>query len=149
YLDEVVFPNVIEGTKKAGRDRRDIAMSTTAFVIMGKNEEEIEAAKAPVRQQISFYASTRTYKGVLDAHGWGDTCMRLNEKAAKGEWAGMADEITDDMLEVYAVTGTYDDIAEKLKRKYRGYLDRLAFYIPYRRDRGDAVWRRIVEAFNG
>ena len=53
--------------------------------------------------QIAFYASTRTYVGVLEAHGWGETCTRLNEKAAKGDWGGMASLITDEMLDVYAV----------------------------------------------
>jgi probable F420-dependent oxidoreductase len=149
YLDEVVLPNVDKGLAKSGRRRQQIAMSTTAFVITGANEAEIEAAKAPVRQQISFYASTRTYKGVLDVHGWGDACLRLNEKAAKGDWTGMADEITDEMLEVYAVNGTYDVIGERVKEKYRNYLDRVAFYIPFARGRDESRWRAIVEAFNG
>lgn len=149
YLDEVVYPNVEKGLAKGGRRREQIAMSTTAFVITGANEAEIEAAKAPVRQQISFYASTRTYKRVLDVHGWGDVCLRLNEKAAKGDWAGMAGEITDEMLDVYAVSGTYDVIAERVKEKYRNYLDRVAFYIPFARGRDERRWRAIVEAFNG
>src|SRR5208282_3229868 len=61
----------------------------------------------------TFYASTRTYKVVLDMHGWGEVSARLNEKAAKGDWGGMAQEITDEMLDTYAVVGSYDDIAEK------------------------------------
>jgi probable F420-dependent oxidoreductase len=148
YLDEVVYPNVEKGLRKAGRQRRDIAMSTTAFVITGANEQEVEAAKAPVRQQISFYASTRTYQVVLDTHGWGETCLRLNEKAAKGDWAGMANEITDEMLEVYAVSGTHDVIADKVKAKYKNYLDRVAFYMPFTPGRDDARLREIVRAFN-
>ena len=149
YLDETVFPNLRKGLQKAGRRREDVAMSTTAFVITGANRDEIEAAKWPVRQQMSFYASTRTYKRVLDAHGWGDTCLRLNEKAAKGDWAGMAAEITDEMLEVYAVTGTYDEIAERVKAKYQGYLDRVTFYLPFMRGRDEDRWRAIARAFNG
>jgi probable F420-dependent oxidoreductase len=148
YLNDVTMPNIERGLQKSGRQRSDVAMSSTAFVIAGNNRDEIEAAKGPVRQQISFYASTRTYIGVLEAHGWGETCYRLNEKAAKGDWAGMAQEITDEMLEVYAVTGTYDEIAEKVKKKYAGYLDRVAFYFPFHA--GDRErWRKIVAAFNG
>jgi probable F420-dependent oxidoreductase len=148
YLDEVTVPNVKKGLAKTGRKSTDCAMSTTAFVITGKNDEEIEAAKAPVKQQIAFYASTRTYSGVLEVHGWGDTSNRLNEKAAKGDWGGMADEITDEMLEVYAVTGKYEEIAGKIQTKYKGYLDRLAFYFPFAPNDG-RPWREWVEAFNG
>jgi probable F420-dependent oxidoreductase len=148
YLDEVVYPNLEKGLRKAGRKRSQVAMTTTAFVITGANEAEVEAAKAPVRQQLSFYASTRTYSGVLEAHGWGDASARLNEKAAKGDWGGMASEITDEMLEVYAVTGKYDEIAGKIKARYDGYLDRVAFYFPFSANDG-RPWREIIEAFNG
>jgi probable F420-dependent oxidoreductase len=149
YLNEVVVPNIRRGASKAGRRPRDCALSTTAFVITGANEDEVEAAKEHVRQQISFYASTRTYIGVLEAHGWGETCYRLNEKAAKGDWAGMASEITDEMLEVYAVAGTYEEIADKVKAKYDGILDRVAFYTPFAPGHQDTQWRKIVRAFNG
>ena len=148
YLHEIVLPNITRGIEKARRRREDIVLSTSAFVIAGANRDEIERAKMAVRQQIAFYASTRTYKGVLDAHGWGDTCTRLNDKAAKGDWAGMADEITDEMLDVYAVTGTYDEIADKLKARYAGILDRLSLYLPFVPGQQDAHWRELVRAFN-
>jgi probable F420-dependent oxidoreductase len=128
YLHETVIPNVEAGAAKTGRSRATVTFSTTAFVVMGKNRDEVERNRAAVRQQIAFYASTRTYIGVLEAHGWGETCMRLNEKAAKGDWAGMASLITDEMLDVYAVQGTYDEIPDLLKKKYTGVIDRLGFY---------------------
>jgi len=146
YLDEVTMPNIQRGLEKAGRRRQDIAISTTAFVITGNDRDEIEAAKGAVRQQISFYASTRTYRGVLEAHGWGETCQRLNQKVAKGDWADMGQEITDEMLEVFAVTGTYDEIADKVKKKYEGYLDRVMFYFPFTAG-GEARWRKIIATF--
>jgi probable F420-dependent oxidoreductase len=149
YLRETIFPNIELGLAKAGRKRRDIALASTAFVITGRNSDEIEAAKAPVRQQISFYASTRTYSGVLEAHGWGATCERLNEKVAKGDWGGMADEITDEMLDVFAVTGTHAEIGAKVRAKYAGVLDRLGYYMPYRPGTDDAIYRQAIEALRG
>jgi probable F420-dependent oxidoreductase len=147
YLDTAVMPNIRKGLEKAGRQRADIALSSAVFVVTGENAKEIEAAKGPVRQQISFYASTPAYVGVLETHGWGDTARRLTELSKRGDWSAMGDEITDDMLEVYAVTGTYDEIAEKVKRKYDGYLDRVSFYFPI--SAGDAErWRKLVRAFN-
>jgi probable F420-dependent oxidoreductase len=128
YLRTVFFPNFERGLAKAGRTRADVALSTTAFIVTGKTRDEIERNKGPVRQQIAFYASTRTYIAVLEAHGWGETCLRLNEKAAKGDWAGMASLITDEMLDVFAVQGLIDDIPDLIKRKYTGVIDRLGFY---------------------
>ncbi len=146
YIDETVQPNLQAGLAKSGRQRRDVTLATTAFIITGRNRDEIERAKAPVRQQLAFYASTRTYIVVLETHGWGETSYRLNEKAAKGDWTGMASLITDDMLRVFAVEGTYDEIPGLLKQKYGGVLDRLGFYAPIRPGSDDGVWREMIAA---
>jgi probable F420-dependent oxidoreductase len=128
YLQETLLPNMEQGLAKSGRTRGDLTLATTAFVITGRTREELERAKDPVRTQLAFYAATRTYIGVLEAHGWGETCHRLSEKAAKGDWAGMASLITDEMLDVYAVQGTWDELPGLLRTKYAGVIDRLAFY---------------------
>ncbi len=146
YITETVIPNVQAGLDKSGRQRSAVALATTAFVIAGKNRDEIERAKGAVRQQLSFYASTRTYAGVLEAHGWGETCYQLNEKAAKGDWTGMASLITDEMLAVYAVEGMYDEIPDLLKNKYGRLIDRLGFYAPVRPGADDALWTRLIAA---
>jgi len=147
YLREAVLPRIEEGAKKAGRSRQDVTIATSAFVIMGDSRQEMDELRERVRMQIAFYASTRTYKPVLDAHGWGETGLRLNEKAAKGDWAGMAKEITDEMITEFAVTGAPDEIPGLLKAKYGGLVDRLAFYHPYRPGQHEARWRKIIAAF--
>ena len=146
YLETVVIPNLEKGLVKAGRARADIALSSSIFVITGRTPEEIEAAKVPVRQQIAFYASTPPYVGVLEAHGWGSTGPRLTDLSRRGEWMAMADEITDEMLDVYAVTGHPDEIAEKVRRRYTGYLNRLGFYFPFQASDAER-WAPIVAAF--
>ena len=146
YIRETVLPNVEQGLAKAARKRSDVTLATSAFVITGKDRDEIERVKGGVRQQIAFYASTRTYIGVLEAHGWGETCYRLNEKAAQGDWSGMASLITDEMLEIYAVQGTFDEVPGLLKKKYSGVIDRLSFYSPLRPGADDAMWRRAIAA---
>ena len=149
YLREFVIPHVEEGLKRAGKSRKDFTIFTTAFVIVGRNQEEIERAKAGVRQQISFYASTRTYQVVLDMHGWGDVAPQLNALTAKGDWASMPKLITDEMLDVYAVTGTYENIGDKIQERFDGLLDRVAFYVPYKAAFDDATWRRLCKQLNG
>ncbi len=148
YLTEHLLPEVQEGLEKAGRERSDVTLSTSVFVITGANDAEMERAKDAVRMQIAFYASTRTYIRVLETHGWGETCVRLNEKAAKGDWAGMGREITDEMLEVFAVTAPEDEIAAEVQAKYGDMLDRIAFYTPFRPGADDDRWRRVVRAFH-
>ncbi|MEW5938066.1 MAG: TIGR03617 family F420-dependent LLM class oxidoreductase, partial [Chloroflexota bacterium] len=92
YLREVILPAVEEGLEKEGRKRNDISVSVTAFVASSPEEE------AFAQMQISFYASTPSYRAVMDLHGWGETAEKLSSHAAKGEWAEMPMLITDEML---------------------------------------------------
>lgn len=149
YLNEMVLPNIAAGAAKSGRDASACKLSSSAFVIIGDNEEERKGLKGLAKQQLSFYASTPAYKPVLEVHGWGETQAKLNDKARAGDWGGMADLITDEMLDVYATTGTWDDIAGKLQKKYDGLLDRVAFYVPYRKGDQTERWSKVIRAFNG
>ena len=106
YLQEHVLPNIMQGAAKTGRSRHDIALVSAVFVITGDSAQELAEVRDKVRMQIAFYASTRSYWPVLETHGWGDVGRQLNRMAAQGDWHGMARAITDEMLDVYAVTGT-------------------------------------------
>ncbi len=127
YTDEVIIPAIKEGAGKAGRKFEDIDIVGGSFVITGKNDEEIEKAKAPVRQQLSFYASTRVYHPVLEVHGWQDTGQELFRLSMEGKWPEMAAAMTDDMLDEFAVIAPYDQLAAKLKERYAGRVSTLDF----------------------
>ncbi len=150
YLRETVVPNVEAGLAKAGRSRADFTIATSGFVITGPDRDAVERAKGAVRQQIAFYASTRTYAVVLETHGWGHVSSQLSERAAKGDWGGMASLITDEMLDVYAVQGTYDELPGLLRAKYDGLIDRLAFYaLPGALPDDPAARRALITATRG
>jgi probable F420-dependent oxidoreductase len=132
YTREVIIPNIETGAKKAGRSLADIDIVGGGFLVTGKDEEEVERAKAPVRQQISFYASTRSYHPVLECHGWGETGARLYRLSMEGKWAEMAREITDEMLDEFAIVGTYDEIVPKIRERYSGVVSTLDFGFGFR-----------------
>jgi probable F420-dependent oxidoreductase len=149
YLRELVQPAVNEGLAKAGRARADFTYATSSFVIVGDTEPERATQKQAIKQQIAFYASTRTYEPVLAAHGWQDLVPHLHRKSVEGDWKGMADLITDEMVETYAVTGTYATIAARLQERYAGLLDRTAFYQPYTQPvLDDPRLPRVIQEFN-
>jgi hypothetical protein len=60
----------------------------------------------------------------------------------------MAAEISDEMLDTYSVSGTFDEIGERVRSRYEGLLDRIAFYRPYRAGTDDAAWRSLNAEFN-
>ena len=149
YLREVVHPAAEAGLKKSGRARKDFTFATASFVIVGDNERERAEQAQMVRQQIAFYGSTRTYQPVLECHGWGALTAQLHRKSVEGDWKGMADLVTDEMLDAYAVTATYDQLHAKIVERYDGLLDRTALYQPYQPKQDDPRLPAAIKAFNG
>jgi probable F420-dependent oxidoreductase len=127
YTREVILPEIEAGAGKAGRSLSDIDIVGGAFIITGKDEEEVERAKAPIRQQLSFYASTRAYHPVLEIHGWQDTGEKLFRYSMEGNWQEMARGIDDEMLEQFAIIGTYDELVPKIRERYSGVVTTLDF----------------------
>jgi probable F420-dependent oxidoreductase len=149
YLGEYVHPAVNEGLQQSGRSRKDFTYATSTFVVVGDTEQELAQNKQSVKQQIAFYASTRTYEPVLATHGWQDLVPHLHRKSVEGDWKGMADLITDEMVDTYAVTGSYDTIGPQIRERYKGLLDRTALYQPYQPGLDDPRLPRLVKEFNG
>lgn len=130
YTRDVVLPNLELGARKAGRSVKDLDISGGGFIITGANEEEVEAGKRAARARIAFYASTRSYAPVMKAHGWEDTAQKLYRMSVEGKWPQMAGEITDEMLEAFAVMGTYDEIVDRIKARYGPYATSILLPLP-------------------
>ena len=142
YLKEVMLPAIEEGVKKENRKREDVAVSVTAFV--ATTPEEMNFARA----QISFYASTSSYRPVMDLHGWSDVAEKLSAHAARGEWAEMPMLITDEMLNEFCLVTQEDNLASELKKRYDGIADRLTSYTPFVPGERDEWWKKLAEEFN-
>ncbi len=134
YVREVTLPALDRGLAKAGRARGAFEVSGPLFVATGATEEEMSNAKQMVKQQIAFYGSTPAYRGVLDLHGWGDLQTELNALSKQGEWVKMGEAIDDEMLETFAVVAEPERVAEGLKARFGGIVDRCSFYAPYKSD---------------
>ncbi|MDV3293654.1 MAG: TIGR03617 family F420-dependent LLM class oxidoreductase [Nitrososphaerales archaeon] len=144
YLDEVIFPALSKGLTKAKRRREAVAVAASVFAAIGATEAEVRAVKSFYRTQIAFYASTRSYRKVMELHGWGDVCDRLHALSVKGEWKQMEAEITDDILSEFVVEGSWKDAGGKLRRRYRDSVDRVRLYMPFD---GRMEWRALVAGF--
>jgi len=149
YLREYVHPAVEEGLRASGRKRADFTYVTSTFAVVGDTEQELALARQSVRQQIAFYASTRTYEPVLAAHGWQDLTPALHRKSVEGDWQGMAALVTDEMVDTFAVTGTYATIGSRIQERYAGLLDRTSLYQPWQPGLDDPRLPKLVQEFNG
>lgn len=128
YLAEVVRPNLEEGARRAGRDPNELAVVCPLLTIVGDTEEEQTTWRERARLQLAFYGSTRTYSSIFELHGWPGTSERLHEQQAAGDFAGMAATLTDEMLDVFTLTSTWDALADEILGRYAGVADRVICY---------------------
>jgi probable F420-dependent oxidoreductase len=127
YLDQIVLPNMSRAADAAGRSLDDVEMVTTVFIMTGSNDEEIAQSMEPVRQQISFYASTPSYRSVLDASGW-DFGPELSAMSKRGEWDKMTSVVPDEALQQVGVVAPIDKLASAIKDRYGDRVQRVGFY---------------------
>ena len=139
YLRQVLIPAIGLGAQKAGRDRSQVKVSVTAFVVTSPEENLF------VRSQIAFYASTPSYRSVMALHGWDATAERLSALASQGEWGQMPALIDPEMLATFAVVVDEKDLPEGLQDRYNGLADRLGLYLPFVPGERDALWRSFLE----
>jgi hypothetical protein len=150
YLNELVIPSVNAGAQKAGRTRADCTLNCAIFVVTGRNIQEINDNKGGVKAQIAFYASTPSYSSVMEMHGWMDLHQRLNMMSRQGRWFEMGDLISDEMLEHFAVIAPLDELANAVKQRYDGLLDRVGYYFPFELKKDadkEILWRNAAQVF--
>ena len=130
YLKEVTLPALDAALKRSGRDRTKFEISVGPHTAMGETPEQLAKAVQATKKQIAFYASTPAYRSVLELHGWGGLQDELNLLSKQGHWDGMADLITPEILNTFAVVGSPADVATEIGRRYRGIADRVTAVFP-------------------
>jgi probable F420-dependent oxidoreductase len=136
YLGEVTLPAVRAGLARGGNAEKEFELAYTPFVVTGADEESMMASAAVARERIAFYASTPSYRGVLELHGLGDLQTSLNALARQGKWREMGGLIDDEMLGLFAVVAPLDELPAAYARWVGGLADRTGFTPPEGLDAG-------------
>jgi probable F420-dependent oxidoreductase len=131
YLERVSLPAIERGLAKGGRRRADFQLCYPAFLVTGRDEEELASARLAVRRQIAFYGSTPAYRGVLETHGWGELQDELNALSKRGLWEEMGERIDDEVLREFATVAEPDRLADALLVRWGGLVDRVAIRLPF------------------
>ncbi|MFQ5409980.1 MAG: TIGR03617 family F420-dependent LLM class oxidoreductase [Anaerolineales bacterium] len=146
YLREVLIPAVAAGAARASRARADVQLTSAVFVAIGEDDAARRAMREDAHRQISFYASTPTYRSVMALHGLDDVAEQLSRLAVRGRWDEMPMLVPDAFVSECVTEGTWDDIGARLRERYDGLLDRLAIYVPLSEAADLERWRRLAEA---
>ena len=142
YVADVVLPTVEDGAKRAGRSLRDVAITGGGFIVAETPGKDLDAQIAGLRQRIAFYASTRTYKPVMDVHGWGDVTLELHRLSLQGQWKEMAALITDEMVDAFAVVGPHDALPSLIEKRFGGWASSVTLGLS---DAPDDDLKRLIE----
>ena len=138
YLEEILRPAIQHGAEKAGRSPDQIKIAANVFVVTSPQEADL------VRAQISFYASTPSYRNVMKVHGWEETAEQLSSLAAHGRWGEMPDLIDETMLKTFAVLAEPAEVPSALADRYTGLADRLGLYLPFIPGERDKFWTALI-----
>jgi len=128
YLRDVGLPAATAGLARSGRTRAALVIACPVFTLV--EESPTFAADAEyVRQQLAFYASTPTYRAVLDHHGWGDVGEELSKLARAGRFDALPALVSEEMLDAFATRApTLAALGRRLQERYEGVLDRIGLY---------------------
>ncbi len=147
YLKEFALPTIEAGLSERGRTRDQYTAVGSVFAIPKDGQKPAAEYEKYVREQLSFYMSTPAYRVVLEMHGWLDVSNTLGQMARQGEWAEMPKLITDEMMDAFAITGTWAELGQQAKSRYAGLLDRLNYYLPFVPGEEDDGWQATIAAF--
>ncbi|MFQ5416401.1 MAG: LLM class F420-dependent oxidoreductase [Myxococcota bacterium] len=144
FIERNTLPALEAGFARSGRPRESFTICCQTLIAAGSNDGELDKAKNMARAQIAFYGSTPAYRPVLECHGWGDLQSELNRMSKRGQWLEMAGLIGDEILEVIAVVGPVDEIADRIRARCEKFADRVSLVAPFAPDPGR--WADVVQA---
>lgn len=145
WIRQVLRPAVDRGAEKAGRDPSAVNVTTGVILAVSDDREE---ARREAAQQVAFYATTRTYRPVLELHGFGDLTEPLRRAFVKQDLRTMA-EVAMPMVDTLAVAGTAEECRERVAR-FEGLVDRVILggaWVGPSEERLVENHRAIVETF--
>lgn len=144
YLENVIWPQLETGLKRAGRSRESLQISGGGFVVTGKTDEEVAELGDFYRSRIAFYGSTPAYWPVFEQHGLLELGEKLNHMSKNNQWREMTAEISDEVLQLFCAIGRHDEIVDKIQLRFGGLVDSVADSASY--DTPGALPADVIQA---
>jgi probable F420-dependent oxidoreductase len=100
------------GAEAAGRDPAQIEVVSRLHVVM---IDDAAMGRQLVRNVFGAYAATPGYNRCFEWIGFEDEARAIRESFAKGDRAGVAAAVTDDLCDAMAVVGNVDTVRARLR----------------------------------
>ncbi|MEM7465666.1 MAG: TIGR03617 family F420-dependent LLM class oxidoreductase [Pseudomonadota bacterium] len=145
YIEKIMLPAIKRGQRKTNREQSPFSISIKPLIATAPDEETFVAKVKDIRARVAFYASTPAYRAAFELHGLGELADELKHLSKTQRWEEMPQFIDDDILNLYATVGMYDEIAEKLKARYGDLVTNVEFSIPVNNDNDAATLKSMLE----
>lgn len=99
-------------TERAGRDPKDVTISTLLMVCADSADDE---ARMAARRGVAFYCASEHYLHIADLAGLGGDARKVKEIWESRDFAGAARAVSDEMLERFTVTGSDEECRERVQ----------------------------------
>jgi probable F420-dependent oxidoreductase len=145
YIEEVMLPAVRKGAEKAARSLEGFKVSIKPLVATAPDKARLAERVRDIRARVAFYAATPAYAAAFELHGLGELAKKLAVYSKEQRWEEMPAFISDEVLNTYAVVGTWDEIADKLDARYGRIVTHAEFSIPVASEADQRILRGMVE----
>ncbi len=125
YLEKVVAPELEAGLARSGRRREHFHINGGGFLATGPDADTVHKIAEFIRYRVAFYGSTRTYWPVFEVHDLLDLGAELHDLSKRGKWDEMAARVSDDVLRLFAVVGTHDELPRLVEERFGGLVDQV------------------------
>jgi hypothetical protein len=115
----------------------------------GRDRKALAESTENTRARVAFYASTPAYRPAFEIHGLGDLADRLKAYSKAQRWEEMPPFITDDILDTFAVVGTYDEIGHRIVERFGDWVTGIEFSIGLKDKDDERQLLGIVDAVRG
>jgi probable F420-dependent oxidoreductase len=141
YVEQVARPALAKGAGRAGRDAPvPIAGYLTCCV-----DADGQAARRDAKAIVAFNSTVKTYQVVHRLHGFEPEVEAIRAAWRSGDFAGMAEGVSDRMLDTIALAGTPDEVRARYAERWEGVYERTLLWPPAYR--GPAGALAVIDAF--
>jgi alkanesulfonate monooxygenase SsuD/methylene tetrahydromethanopterin reductase-like flavin-dependent oxidoreductase (luciferase family) len=111
WVADVIRPAIARGAAAAGRDASSVDLSAGVILQIAADRD---LARREAALQVGFYATTPSYRPVLEFHGFAELMAPLRKAFVRRDLDAMA-EIALPMVDDLAVAGEPDECRERIR----------------------------------
>lgn len=146
YLTEVVKPAIAEGAERADRKADECNLTACPLISIS---DDVDMARREIKLQIAFYATTRTYKGILETHDRAHLQGDIRSAFEAKDKERMVDLIDDDFADAIAIAGTAAEAKDRLE-EWEPIADRAMVSGPWYGPKTERImenYQALIEVF--